>query len=237
MLDQVAREAAERFGDDIAYVAPDGRSLTYRELDRYADETAAGLAKQGVGEGDVVALVLPQLPQYFVLYIAAARLGAITAGVNTRLSPFERDTVLRAAAPKLVIDEPDGIDDLRVEGARPPDLDDDPDRPVAIVFTSGTTGTPKGAVFANRQLSFITEVDTRGNWGGGGATLTATSFAHLGPMTKLPGSLIRGATTYVLSRWKASDSAAHGRGPSDDEHRRHSDTGGADVAGARFRRP
>ncbi len=204
-LDQVAREAAERFGDDIAYVAPDGRTLSYRELDRHADETAAGLAKQGVGEGDVVALVLPQLPRYFVLYLAAARLGVITAGVNTRLSPFERDAVLRSAAPKLVIDEPDGIDDLRVEGAHPRYVDDDPDRPVAIVFTSGTTGTPKGAVFANRQLSFITNVDTGGNWGGGGATFAATSFAHLGPMTKLPGSLMRGATTYVLSRWKASD--------------------------------
>src|SRR5262249_1965808 len=158
-----------------AYVAPDGRTLSYRELDRHADETAAGLAKNGVGEGDVVALVLPQLPQYFVLYIAAARLGAITAGVNTRLSPFERDAVLRSAAPKLVIDEPDGIDDLRIKGARPRSVDDDPDRPVAIVFTSGTTGTPKGAVFSNRQLSFITNVDTGGNWGSGGATFAATS--------------------------------------------------------------
>ena len=60
-------------------------------------------------------------------------------------------------------------------------------------------------MFANRQLSFITNVDTGGNWGGGGATFAATSFAHLGPMTKLPGSLMRGGTTYVLSRWKASD--------------------------------
>src|SRR5262245_6521467 len=126
MLDRVAREAAERFADDIAYVAPDGRTLSYRELDQHADETAAGLAKQGVGEGDVVALVLPQTPEYFVLYIAAARLGAISAGVNTRLSPVERDAVLRSAAPKLVIDEADGIDDLRVEGARLRDLDDDP---------------------------------------------------------------------------------------------------------------
>ena len=85
MLGQVAREAAERFGDHTAYVAPDGRTLSYRELDQRADETAVGLAKQGVGEGDVIALVLPQLPDYFVLYVAAARLGAITAGVNTRL--------------------------------------------------------------------------------------------------------------------------------------------------------
>jgi acyl-CoA synthetase (AMP-forming)/AMP-acid ligase II len=205
MLGRVAREAAERFGDHIAYVAPNGRTTSYRELDRHADELAAGLGRQGIGEGDVVALVLPQLPEYFTLYIAAARLGAITAGVNTRLSTAEREVVLRAASPKLVINDPDGIHDLRVEGAHPSEVDDDPDRPVAIVFTSGTTGTPKGAVFANRQLSFITGVDTGGNWGGGGATFAATSFAHLGPMTKLPGSLMRGGTTYVQSRWKAAD--------------------------------
>jgi acyl-CoA synthetase (AMP-forming)/AMP-acid ligase II len=205
MLGQVAREAAERFGDHTAYVAPNGRTTSYRELDQWADELAAGLAKQGIGQGDVVALVLPQVPDYFTLYIAASRLGAITAGVNTRLSQAEREVVLRTASPKLVIDDPDSIDDLRVEGARPSDVDDDPDRPVAIVFTSGTTGTPKGAVFANRQLAFITNVDTGGKWGGGGATFAATSFAHLGPMTKLPGSLMRGGTTYVLARWKASD--------------------------------
>ncbi len=117
MLGQVAREAAERFGDHTAYVAPDGRTLSYRELDRRADETAVGLAKQGVGEGDVVALVLPQLPEYFVLYIAAARLGAITAGVNTRLSQSERDVVLRYARRRSwSIDDPDSIDDLRVDG-------------------------------------------------------------------------------------------------------------------------
>ncbi len=205
MLGRVAREAAERFADHTAYVAPDGRTMSYRELDRRADEVAAGLAEHGIREGDVVALVLPQLPDYFVLYVAAARLGAITAGVNTRLSTSERDAVLQIAAPKLIIDDPDTVDELRVEGATPKEIDDDEDRPVAIVFTSGTTGTPKGAVFAHRQLSFITGVDTGGNWGGGGATFAATSFAHLGPMTKLPGTLMRGGTTYIQSRWSAAE--------------------------------
>ena len=205
MLGDVAKEAAERFGDITAYVAPNGWSLSYRELDRMADEVAVGLASRGVGAGDVVALVLPQAPEYVVAYVAAARLGAITAGVNVRLSAPERAAVLATADPALVIDTPSAVVDLRVAGGAPPPLDDDPERPVAIVFTSGTTGTPKGAVFANRQLAFITQVDTSGNWGGGGTTFAATSFAHLGPMTKLPGSLMRGGTTYVLERWRAAD--------------------------------
>jgi acyl-CoA synthetase (AMP-forming)/AMP-acid ligase II len=204
MLGDVAREAAERFGDTTAYVSPTGWEVSYRGLDRMADEVAAGLAARGVGDGDVVALVLPQTPEYFVVYLAAARIGAITAGVNARLSPPERAAVLAIADPKLIVDDVEQLRDLSVAGGRPPGvLDDDPERPVAIVFTSGTTGTPKGAVFANRQLDFITQTDTRGNWGGGGATFAATSFAHLGPMTKLPGSLMRGATTYVLARWSA----------------------------------
>jgi acyl-CoA synthetase (AMP-forming)/AMP-acid ligase II len=205
MLGQTAKEAAERFEDTTAYVAPNGVAYSYRELDRMADEVAVGLSSRGVGEGDVVALVLPQAPEYFVAYIAAARLGAITAGVNARLSAPEQEAVLAIADPKLVIDSPSAVLELRVPGESLPPLDDDPDRPVAIVFTSGTTGTPKGAVFANRQLTFITQVDTSGNWGGGGTTFAATSFAHLGPMTKLAGSLMRGGTTYVLQRWRASD--------------------------------
>src|SRR5258708_5106057 len=104
MLSGVAKEAAERFGDTTAYVAPDGSAVSSRQLDRWADEIAVGLAMRGVGEGDVVALVLPQTPEYVVAYVAAARVGAITAGVNVRLSPPERAAVLSTAGPKLVID-------------------------------------------------------------------------------------------------------------------------------------
>lgn len=207
-LGAIAREAAERFGDHIAYVAPDGRTVSYADLDRAADEVARGLLARGVGEGDVVALVLPQAPEYFVAYIAASRIGAITAGVNLHLSAPERDAVLATAGPRIVLDHLHAVDELRERGGRVPELRDDPERPVAIVFTSGTTGAPKGAVFAARQLAFITAVDTGGNWGGGGATFAATSFAHLGPMTKLPGTLMRGGTTHLQSRWRARDALA-----------------------------
>src|SRR5688572_1787124 len=163
MLGAVAKEAAERFGDTTAYVAPDGSTTSYRELDRFTDEVATGLVGRGVGEGDVIALVLPQCPEYFVAYIAAAQIGAITAGVNARLSAPEQAAVLATADPALVIETPSAVRDLRAAGGSPPSVDEDPDRPVAIVFTSGTTGTPKGAVFGSRQLAFITQTDTGGN--------------------------------------------------------------------------
>src|ERR1700693_2823168 len=103
MLPATTAEAARRFADRIAYVSEAGWPLTYADIDRVSDEVAVGLARRGVGEGSVVALVLPPGPEYLLSYVAAAKLGAITAGVNDRLSPRERDGVLERAAPTLVI--------------------------------------------------------------------------------------------------------------------------------------
>jgi acyl-CoA synthetase (AMP-forming)/AMP-acid ligase II len=227
MLPATTAEAARRFADRIAYVSEAGWSLAYAHIDRISDEVAVGLARRGVGEGSVVALVLPPGPEYLLSYVATAKLGAITAGVNDRLSARERDGVLERAAPKLVIaasgfapEQHDSVeigeaesaatvlDSLRVANESPAPLPDDPDRPVAIIFTSGTTGLPKGALYGNRQLAFITQTDVGDAWDGGGRSFSGTSFAHLGFMTKLPGSLRRGGTTFIMRRWRADDALA-----------------------------
>ena len=227
MLDRTLRGAAERWGQTPAYVATQGWAVTYADLDRLAGEVAVGLAERGLAEGDVLALVLPPTPEYLVAYLAAARLGAATAGINARLTRDERSAVLAKASPSLVLAIPelaprgddvveveraeqagDLLASVRVPGAEPPELPEDPDRPVAIVFTSGTTGLPKGAGVAGRQLQAITDIDVGDVWGGGGATMAGTSFAHLGPMTKLPGVLRRGGTTHLMDRWHADAALA-----------------------------
>jgi acyl-CoA synthetase (AMP-forming)/AMP-acid ligase II len=214
MLDRVVREAARRWGDATAYVAPSGWTVSYAELDAMSDEAAAGFVKHGLREGDVVAIVLPPIPEFVIAYVAAAKIGAITAGVNSRLTDEERGRVLDAAEPALVLDESliapastaaECLAPFRVLGGRPSTLGPDPARPIAIVFTSGTTGTPKGAVYCGSQLDAITAVDTGWKWGGGGPSLAATTFAHLGPMTKLPGVMVRGGTTHLLERWRARE--------------------------------
>jgi acyl-CoA synthetase (AMP-forming)/AMP-acid ligase II len=227
MLDGTLRAAAERWGRAPAYVTAGGWSVSYADLDRLAGEVAVGLAERGLEEGDVVALVLPPTPEYLVAYLAAARLGATTAGVNPRLAREERAAVLGRAQPTMVLATPDlapqGQDVVEVEradavedvlagirspGEDLPPIEEDPDRPVAVVFTSGTTGPPKGAVFAGRQLQAITDIDVGDAWGGGGVAMAATSFASLGPMTKLPGVLRRGGTTHLVDRWRAEEALA-----------------------------
>ncbi len=218
MLADTVREAARRFGDRIAYIDDDGRPITYAEVDRASDEVAVGLASMGVQPGSVLALVLGPGVDYLLAYLAAAKLGAITAGVNDRLSSRERDAVLDRAEPALVLAAPglgstthatvelESVSEIARAGETPPPLPPDPDRDVAIVFTSGTTGLPKGARYGNRQLSFITQTDVGDAWGAGGRSFSGTSFAHLGFMTKLPGNLQRGGTTFIMRRWRAKES-------------------------------
>ncbi len=230
MLAETAAEAARRFGDAPAFVTDEGLTLAYDQFDTAADEVAVALAELGVGEGDVVALLLPSVPEHFVAYVAAAKLGAVTAAVNPKLVQAERVAVLRAANPRLLVttedlaparnDEPCAtvriepvadsaealLEGVRRRGERPPPLDADDDRPIAIVFTSGTTGTPKGAVFCGRQLRFITQCDVGEAWGGGGHAMAGSALAHLGPTTKLAGNLKRGGTQHLSRRpWRAVD--------------------------------
>jgi acyl-CoA synthetase (AMP-forming)/AMP-acid ligase II len=214
LIPGVVREAARRFRDQVALVDPDGVETTYLDLYRASEDAAGGLLSLGVKHGDVVALCMRSSRAYVVSYLAAARIGAITAGINPRLSAAERARIVERSEPTLVIaadDLTEGIPQDREvlsdvpNGEPPPRLPLDAERPVAIVFTSGTTGEPKGAVFRNRQLAAITMFDTGGVWGGGGPMLVSTEMPHVGFMTKLPWYLRTGARMYLLKRWRAAD--------------------------------
>lgn len=209
MLPEVVAEAARRFDTSPAFVPADGAPVSYRDLDRRSDAVAVGLTAAGIRPGDVVALTLASTTAYVLAYLAAAKVGAVTAGVNPRLAPAEQQACLDLVAPRVVVT--DALDVAALEqagaGAAPTKLAPDPDRDVVVVFTSGTTGTPKGARFTNRQLAAVTRIDVADQWGDGThlAMLAATQFAHVGFMTKLPWYLRLGTTTHLLDRWRTGD--------------------------------
>lgn len=226
VLTTALREAARRFGERAALVTPVGWPLDYAELERLTAQVAGGLHARGVRPGDVVGLVLPSGPEFVVAYLAAARLGATTAGVNVRLDPAERARLLATGDPALVVGTAELLDGLEVdaptgtvrEAAGPDELladwrghepaptpPGDPDRAVAIVFTSGTTGPPKGAVFTDRQLAGIRAIDYGDGWGGGSHMLLSTEPVHVGFMTKLAWYLRAGMTMHQLRKWRARD--------------------------------
>ena len=180
------RGAAQRFGQRTAVVNADGTIVTYAELDSRADTAAAALDRDGVSERTVVALTMPSNVDYLATYLGAAKLGAVAAGINPRLAGPERDAIL--------------------DHLRPGTVAAGPDRPSVIVFTSGTGGTPKGAMFGDAQLAAVCAIDTgqAEPWDGGGPIIASTQFCHIGFMTKLPWYLRTGSTLLLQDRWRAS---------------------------------
>ena len=229
MLTETISRAAREFGSRAAFVTPSGGSLNFEQLELAGREAAAGLRQRGLGEGSVVGLVLPSDVDYPAIYLGAARIGAVTAGINPLLTRAEVTGCLDTLDADLVVVDPrlahlveDGIarrTEILERGAgaaaaggsirspsrgvpRPAPDDGDGERPVCICFTSGSTGAPKAAWFANRQLRAVAGIDAGSAWGGGHG-ISSTHFAHVGFMTKLPWMLACGRTTHLLERWSA----------------------------------
>ncbi|MBJ7336496.1 class I adenylate-forming enzyme family protein [Mycolicibacterium sp.] len=204
---ELLEAAAATHGDREAYVEP-GARITFADWIPRARGVAAQFADLGVVKGDVVALWLPSGIEYATCYAAAAMIGAITTGLNPRLGRREIASILAQADPVLIVaDErlgplPPGPstvlrrEDLRTSGGELPPVELTRRDPVALIFTSGTTGTPKGAVFDADRLA-----------AGGAASgvmsapydrrLTSTPFAHAGYMFKLWDQLMWGSALII----------------------------------------
>jgi acyl-CoA synthetase (AMP-forming)/AMP-acid ligase II len=220
------RVAARENADVEAYVEPAAegatrRSMTFSQWDRAADGVAGVLADQGVAKGDVVAMVLPSCIDFAVNYAALQRLGAITSAVNPRLGQRELTSIFERTQPvATIVDSGLGvglppesgvvIDRARLhaaqEGPPPssfPDLDGED--PVAVVWTSGTTGHPKGALFDHRNLAAValgTDVLSQP----GDRRLSPLPFAHVGYMTRMWDEVAHGVTTVITpTPWRPID--------------------------------
>ncbi|HEX3461554.1 MAG TPA: class I adenylate-forming enzyme family protein [Acidimicrobiales bacterium] len=224
----VLRAAASVNTDVEAYVEPavgttPRRALTFGEWDRAADGIAGLFAGAGVTRGSVVCLILPSSIDYMVCYAAATRLGAITSGINPRLGGHEVRSILERTRPAVTVlddggESPDGptgsvlyrTATMEASEGPPPDRwpELEPTDPVAVVWTSGTTGLPKGAVFDHRRLAAVAAgTDTLSE--PGDRRLSPLPFAHVGSMTRTWDEAAHGVTTVITpTPWKAADCIA-----------------------------
>lgn len=163
---------AERAQDDSAALAWEGGSLSYRELNLLVASARTWLAERGMSPGDRVALALPNVPQMVVLYYAAVSLGAVAVPMHPLLTAREVAHILSDSGASLLVawqgsrvaeesaehgipvellgadtlptgrTEPTAWEPLAVQGSDP----------AVLLYTSGTTGAPKGACLTHSNM-------------------------------------------------------------------------------------
>ncbi len=172
---------ASGLGDKPALIdAPTGRTITYAQLAESVRAVAAGLAERGFGKGDIFAHYAPNLPEYAVAFHAVASVGGVNTTANPLLTADELAAQLRDCGARLLVTVPDqlekataaaeraGVEDIFVygeangatpfasllqTGGEPPEVAIDPaEDVVALPYSSGTTGLPKGVMLTHRNL-------------------------------------------------------------------------------------
>jgi acyl-CoA synthetase (AMP-forming)/AMP-acid ligase II len=152
LTEHVIGRAAAR-GDHPAIVdSATGETTSYAKLAARVDAVAASLQGQGVGRGDVVALIGPNSAVWGIVYHAILRAGGVVTPINPLLTPDEVAKQAGDAAAKLTIDDPAAAVDAADPGAHPDPVEVDPDDLAALPYSSGTTGAMKGVMLTHRNL-------------------------------------------------------------------------------------
>ena len=141
--------AAERTPEAEALVGERER-LTYGDLRERAARIAAGLGARGVERGDRVACVLANEPETVELYWGCQWLGACFVPLSHRLAEADLDYCIADSGAALVVRETSEVDELVAPAEHPGSLDLADDTPSIQLYTSGTTGRPKGVPRSHR---------------------------------------------------------------------------------------
>ena len=223
------RATAQSQPDKIAIEFRGGSTaerISYQALLERTARTAAWLADRGVGPGDRVAICLPKSVASFQLHLAACSMGAISLPLNPAYSAAELEYLLQDSGAKVVVGslgpnwegtaahlggavkatvirvDPDRFEDL-LSGREMvlASVPIDPDQTALMLYTSGTTGQPKGACMSHRSLT--ANMDMLGKaweWSSDDVLLHALPLFHVhGLLVALQGALHAGAASVVHS--------------------------------------
>lgn len=220
------RHAATAWPDKDAWVFDaTGERLTFAEVADRTESLAASLHALGVCAGDRVAVMLDNRPEFPLLWLALARIGAVLVPVNTNYRELDGEHVLahsgarvavggeqfvellRTIAPRTSVERvltPEELATLRADA--PPPYQPAPERPTNIQYTSGTTGAPKGCVLPHRYWTTLAQglVSEFPNIAADDTVLTAQPFHYIDPQWNVALGLAAGATLVVLDRFHPS---------------------------------
>ena len=140
----------------------DEQTLTYAQLDDATARVAGLLKERGIDPGDRVGVMLPNVPEFALAYYGALRAGAVIVPMNVLLKEREVSFYVEDSGAKLVLTT-ETFEDLLAGDASP--LQEVAERAgddtAVILYTSGTTGKPKGAELTHANLINNTDVSTR----------------------------------------------------------------------------
>ncbi|MBP5203806.1 MAG: amino acid adenylation domain-containing protein, partial [Candidatus Methanomethylophilaceae archaeon] len=168
-------DVLEAFDDALAkfpdktFVSASGRSLSYAECDRMSDSVAGSLISAGVGPGDSVAVLVPRGEWYVLCALGALKAGASYVPMDDAYPDERLAYIVEDSSAKAVLCTPETIGrgrslsnapalDCTVENgplSTRPEMD--PEAPMVVLYTSGTTGKPKGSVLSRRAIENLSE--------------------------------------------------------------------------------
>ena len=203
---------------DAAALTFDGVTLSFGELERRSARIAAALLAQGIIAGDRVALIARNGIAQFELYFGCAKAGAIMLPLNWRLSSLEIQAIIADAEPALVIAATEFLPLLPVPNVIPTiEIDHeynrwrdaaeplavtppfDRDNCILILYTSGTTGAPKGVTINHHNMSFLVRMAEESfGFTSASVNLVAMPLFHIGGIGCGMWALSQGGHTILL---------------------------------------
>ncbi len=196
-----------------------GLTQTFAELDTSSTRAANLLLDRGVSAGDRVAILSKNRAEYFEIIYAVNKIGATLVCLNWRLSAREIEEILADAEPSLMlIDEtgagllPDdfgacevlrfGSDFESLRNSQPdtdPGHEGAPDEIALILYTSGTTGLPKGVMLTNEGMSYTAKLAEVWGMSARSVNLVAMPLFHIGGCGYGSSTMLAGGHTVLMA--------------------------------------